>query len=407
MVMDRHGMSHKAAGTVGGGQYEGKAGGRSDDDLDDPQFPSVDPPHDGNPTGDDGGDAGRTRELLERTSRVEVTADGPVLYDANGNMLDTGGGLDYEVMRSSQKVKDAVRSIYRSDLNDRPAAERRRLMRQAWYLATPYDRRRAIDTSRNRRYIPAGAVARSLKRRKDQEAAVQTLIDMHYEDASAAMNVIRAGYPNNKDAAWKYINYTKYQRYSKDTVGKDGVAHHKGEAIVGDYINSKGKPAHGPLPDPKGKVGRSHLRMVWQPTNGVPDAQTVEQVRRVFKEVEDEPETQAQMFWDVCYGDGHPSNLRGDVDFAKGLIGQRKHQREGVETLNRWSQGQGQGNAARMLAYDRALSPEAARIFLQMEPGDGRLAHTQYPGRKGGKTYVPKRLTEMRSYIRAVYEISD
>lgn len=407
MVMDRHGMSHKAAGTVGGGQYEGKADGRSDDDLDDPQFPSAAPPHDGIPTGDDGGDADRTRELLERTFRVEVTADGPVLYDADGNTLDTGGGLDYEVMRSSQKVKDAVRSIYRSDLNDRPAAERRRLMRQAWYLATPYDRRRAIDTSRNRRYIPAGAVARSLKRRKDQEAAVQTLIDMHYEDASAAMNIIRAGYPNNKDAAWKYINYTKYQRYSKDTVGKDGVAHRKGEAIVGDYINSKGKPTHGALPDPKGKVGRSHLRMVWQPTNGVPDAQTVDQVRRVFKEVEDEPETQAQMFWDVCYGDGHPSNLRGDVDFAKGLIGQRKHQREGVETLNRWSQGRGQGNAARMLAYDRALSPEAARIFLQMEPGDGRLAHTQYPGRKGGKTYVPKRLTEMRSYIRAVYEISD
>ena len=329
------------------------------------------------------------------------------MYDADGNTLDTDGGLDYAVMRSNQKVKDAVRSIYRSDLNDRPAAERRRLMRQAWYLATPYDRRRAIDTSRNRRYIPAGAVARSLKRRKDQEAAVQTLIDMHYEDASAAMNIIRAGYPNNKDAAWKYINYTKYQRYSKDTVGKDGVAHHKGEAIVGDYINSKGKPTHGALPDPKGKVGRSHLRMVWQPTNGVPDARTVDQVRRVFKEVEDEPETQAQMFWDVCYGDGHPSNLRGDVDFAKGLIGQRKHQREGVETLNRWSQGRGQGNAARMLAYDRALSPEAARIFLQMEPGDGRLAHTQYPGRKGGKTYVPKRLTEMRSYIRAVYEISD
>lgn len=407
MVMDRHGMSHKAAGTVGGGQYEGKADGRSDDDLDDPQFPSAAPPHDGIPTGDDGGDADRTRELLERTFRVEVTADGPVLYDADGNMLDTGDGLDYEVMRSSQKVKDAVRSIYRSDLNDRPAAERRRLMRQAWHLATPYDRRRAIDTSRNHRYIPAGAVARSLKRRKDQEAAVQTLIDMHYEDASAAMNIIRAGYPNNKDAAWKYINYTKYQRYSKDTVGKDGVAHRKGEAIVGDYINSKGKPTHGALPDPKGKVGRSHLRMVWQPTNGVPDAQTVDQVRRVFKEVEDEPETQAQMFWDVCYGDGHPSNLRGDVDFAKGLIGQRKHQREGVETLNRWSQGRGQGNAARMLAYDRALSPEAARIFLQMEPGDGRLAHTQYPGRKGGKTYVPKRLTEMRSYIRAVYEISD
>lgn len=26
MVMDRHGMSHRAAGTVGGGRFEGKAG---------------------------------------------------------------------------------------------------------------------------------------------------------------------------------------------------------------------------------------------------------------------------------------------------------------------------------------------------------------------------------------------
>lgn len=33
MVMDRNGMSHKAAGTVGGGRFEGKAGAGSDDDL--------------------------------------------------------------------------------------------------------------------------------------------------------------------------------------------------------------------------------------------------------------------------------------------------------------------------------------------------------------------------------------
>lgn len=33
MVMDRHGMSHKAAGTVGGGRFEGKTSPRSDDDL--------------------------------------------------------------------------------------------------------------------------------------------------------------------------------------------------------------------------------------------------------------------------------------------------------------------------------------------------------------------------------------
>ena len=33
MVMDRHGMSHKAAGTVGGGRFERKTGAGSDDDL--------------------------------------------------------------------------------------------------------------------------------------------------------------------------------------------------------------------------------------------------------------------------------------------------------------------------------------------------------------------------------------
>lgn len=34
MVMDNNGMSHKAAGMVGGGQYESKAGGVTDSDLD-------------------------------------------------------------------------------------------------------------------------------------------------------------------------------------------------------------------------------------------------------------------------------------------------------------------------------------------------------------------------------------
>lgn len=33
MVMDRNGMSHKAAGTVGGGRFERKTGAGSDDDL--------------------------------------------------------------------------------------------------------------------------------------------------------------------------------------------------------------------------------------------------------------------------------------------------------------------------------------------------------------------------------------
>lgn len=34
MVMDNNGMSHKAAGMVGGGQYESKAGSVTDGDLD-------------------------------------------------------------------------------------------------------------------------------------------------------------------------------------------------------------------------------------------------------------------------------------------------------------------------------------------------------------------------------------
>lgn len=33
MVMDRNGMSHKAAGTVGGGRFERKTGAGTDDDL--------------------------------------------------------------------------------------------------------------------------------------------------------------------------------------------------------------------------------------------------------------------------------------------------------------------------------------------------------------------------------------
>ena len=71
----------------------------------------------------------------------------------------------------------------------------------------------------------------------------------------------------------------------------------------------------------------------------------------------------------------------------------------------------GQGNTARMIAYQRALTPQVARIFLDMEPGDGRLAHTTRTHRVRSKETgrmedrLPKRLSEMRSFIHAVYEI--
>ena len=150
--------------------------------------------------------------------------------------------------------------------------------------------------------------------------------------------------------------------------------------------------------------------MIWKPTNGVPSDQDVRDVCDVFRACDDDPETQARMMWDMCYGTGAATNPDGDVEFAKRILGGRKAHKRGVGLLNRFSAGKGQGNAARMVAYQKPMTTEAARIFLEMEPGDGRRANTGYTRRKRGKDgqmhdVRPARLTEMRNFIHSVYEI--
>lgn len=471
MVMDANGNSHKAAGRPDGGQFDAKAGQGSDDDLDfgaidsrvadvmpdlteeerhrailailgreeakpetmvdedgikrpptPPAPPAVSPSAPGGDDNTKAYSADETCDLLSRAAKVEIGPDGVRLTDKDGRtLLDEADGrhLDYKTARRDPAMRRAVRAVYRGDLSGMPAAQRRSAMRQAWRLSGPYDRRRAIDASPNRRYIPAGSIARSLKRRRDKEGAANLLCDLFYEDAGAAGNVIRAGYPDDKHAAFVFMNRTKIQRYDKDVFSKtekdkDGnpkLLHAKGTAIVGDYVAARtGRQVHGPLPNPKGAAARSYLSMIWKPTNGVPSEQDVRDVCDVLRACDDDPETQARMMWDMCYGTGSVTNPDGDVDFAKRILGGRKAHRRGVGLLNRFSAGKGQGNAARMVAYKKPMTTEAARIFLEMEPGDGRRANTGYTRRKRGKDgqmhdVKPARLTEMRNFIHSVYEI--
>ena len=465
MVMDANGNSHKAAGRPDGGQFDRKAGQGVDDDLtggmaaplltdgeymestlesirtrDSATGPMVD--EDGNdrtptppsppavaasaPGGDDNTrtlSADETRGLVEKAARVEVGPDGVRLYDENGMKVfdetEDGAHLDYREARRNPKVRRAVRAVYRDDLTGMKAVARRAAMRNAWRLSGPYDRRRAIDTSPNRRYIPAGSIARSLKHRKDKEAAARELVDLFYEDADAAGNVIRAGFPDDKHSAFVFINNTKFQRYGKDVFSKtekdgDGnprLLHRKGDAIIGDYTSARTKRAvHGPLPNPKGAAARSYLLMLHAKTNGVPSDAEVKDVAAVFRSCADEPEVQARMLWDLSYGTGSVKNPDGDVEFAKAILGQRPSRRRGVGLLDRFSRGRGNGNAARMLAYQKVITPEAAQLFLDMKPGDGRLANTIFTRRKRGEDglmhdVTPARLTEMRNYVHSVYEI--
>lgn len=465
MVMDANGHSHKAAGRPDGGQYESKRGANADDDLDvdaismrvaqmvpelsdedrrkavlailnmDSPQPDTMVDSDGNrrpptppepptvaaslPEGDDNTRAytvEETRSLLERAAHVEIGPHGVRLTDESGNsLMDEADGrhLDYKTARKDKNVRKAVRNVYRSTLEDMPAASRREAMRQAWRLSGPYDRRQAIDTSPNRRYIPAAAIARSLNLRQDKEKAARLLVSLHYEDAGAAGNVIRAGFPRDKHQAFIYLNNTWYQRYDKDVKDKDGnVTHRKGEPVRGDYVSARTgrKVTNGMLPSSKGATARAYLSMLYKPTNGVPDERTVKEIAGVFKACKDEPETQARMLWDLCYGNGSVDNMRGNVDVAKKMLGGRKRHERGLALLDRFSRGRGQGNVARMVAYQKPISEEAARIFLSMEPGDGRLANTGYTRRKRGKDgrmhdVTPPRLTEMRNFIHSVYEI--
>lgn len=410
MVMDSKGRLHEPQGIPTGGQYaKGSTGHGMTDDL--PLNPMLARATQGLRAGAlkehvEAKSAEETRGLLDMAAGAEVTADGIVLYDGDGQVVfrqtDGTPHLDYKVLRRDPKCRAAVRRTLKSDLKDMSAADRRKTVQAAWRMASPYDRRMAIEKSPVRRYIPASSIANSLRHRKDRDKAVGLLVALHYEDASASANVIRSGYPNDRDSAFAFINKTKIQR------------DRNGRAIVGDYTDRDGNPKHGPLPADKGAAARSYLRMLYQPTRGVPDKEDTRRITNTLKELGDYgADVQAQAFWELCYGNGSMGNPRGDLDYCKTLVGQEPGKARGVRLLDRLSRGRGQGNAARMAAYQKCLTHEAAVRFCAMEPGDQRKANTMFTRRRRNKDtglmedVKPRRLTEMRSWIRAVYRIDD
>lgn len=369
--------------------------------------------------------ADETRELLAEADSVDIGPDGIILLDKDGNPIYTQTGqtahLDYRTLRADPKVKAKVRETLRADLKDVKYAQRRQIVRQAWNMAGPYDRRLAIDDSPNRRFIPPSSITRSLRARRDQDKAVQTLVDLFHEDANVASGIIRSGFPKDRRGAFAFINKTKNLHYDKDTKDKDGVLHKAGRPVYGTYYDKDGKERYGILPNPKGAAARSYLRMLYQPTNGVPtDPETNAAVVRTLNDIGDigGPEAQAKAFWNICYGDGSPSNLKGDVDYAMNIAGMRKGNRRGLGAIREYMNGTagrsgGQGNAARIAAYQGGLTREAAIAFCAMEPGDRRSAHTGLTRRRRNtktgemENVKPRRLSEMRSYIHQVYSISD
>ncbi|OZG49863.1 hypothetical protein [Bombiscardovia coagulans] len=364
--------------------------------------------------------AQETLELLKGTQSVIIRGTGLELVDENGQILYVEAQgyprLNAQVLRADKNVRMAVRDTLNADLTGIPSeAYRQRIVKQAFRLASPYQRRNAIESSPNRRYIPASHIVNSLRHRKNQDQAVTILKDLFYEDAEAAQNVIRAGYPNTADSAWAFINYTKDARDAAGHVITERRKVYKRDQKGRFLRDSTGQkiPVVKTLAkrESKGAAARSYLRMLYQPTNGVPDRKTTRQITEALHELDNEPHIQAQAFWELCYGNGTVRNRTGNTKYAKSLVNSRAFTSKdrGITKLEAYSSGSGQGNVARMVAYHRALTPEAAKCFLELEPGDKRLAHTIWTRRTYNKqtgkmeTVTPKRLTEMRSWIKAVY----
>ncbi len=179
----------------------------------------------------------------------------------------------------------------------------------------------------------------------------------------------------------------------------------------GEWTDRDGKRKSGIMPEPRGAASRAYLRMLYQPTDGVPSKQECDRMAHVFARMDD-PDIQARAFWNLCHGNANPDDRWDDVNFEIGLIGQKRTDRGGAALLDAYSRRKGgQGNAARMLAYRKCMSRDAAVRFLAMDDMDARRAHTQYTRRRRSRTtglmedVKPKRLTEMRAFIHAVYQI--
>lgn len=463
MTVDKNGMSHKPAGLPQGvaGTYDHKAGFASDTDIEPTADQLASLEADGWVDYSDGFSYDETKELLAQASHIKVGPEGITLFDADGHPLTNPGMadmLDRKAVLESPQARLAVRDVLRGDLTGMSEAEKKQAMHQAWRFASPYDRRRAIDESANVRYIPASSLANSLRRRKDRDGAIARLIDIHYMDASVSADIIRSGFPDDKDSAFRFINNTKFERQkvgSKQYFDENGnpvtlkaghwydhegkllpninkFADRKGNTVYvnGNYLTDKkgkrltvsgvyqdkdGKIHTGVLPAQTGSAARAYLRMLYQPTKGVMSEAQAKDVAEALAAVGNTagPEAQAQAFYQMCYGEGSVTNPDGSVAWAKQTLQASPRQARNVLRVRAASgdpTAAGQGNNARMVAYQQTMSREAVLHFLVMEPGDGRTAHTGFTRRKRnaeGKmvSVKPKRLTEMRSFLRSVYQI--
>ncbi|KAA8828200.1 hypothetical protein [Bifidobacterium myosotis] len=441
MVTDIHGMSHKPKGTPDGGQYEGGRGSGGGDDIEPPTGGGVAAAA---PSGGDGGgdpeetlrriaeplrraavadrmdskSAKETAGLLSEADRIEFGPEGAVLYRGDELVFretNLTPHLDADTMRADPRVRAGVRAAFRADLSELPAAERRSTIRMANRYASAYDRRVCIDSGPNRRYMPASTIANSLRRRTDRKGALEIMKQLHYEDANASANVIRAGFPDDRESAFAFINYTKIRRQPKDVVDKKTgrLLARRGDPIRGEWRDRDGKRKEGVMPEPRGAAGRAYLRMLYSPNDGTPTRRECDRMIHVFKRMDD-PEIQARAFHNLCYGNPAKGDEWDDVNFEVGLIGQRKTDREGAALVARFSDRErGGGNAARMIAYRKGLSREAAVAFLAMEPRDDAPAHTQFTRRRRNRAtgamedVRPRRLTELRGQLHALYQISD
>lgn len=408
-MVDVSNRRREPKGIPTGGRFADELGGAADaSDLADPFGPMPDTPA--------VLDRATTMDLIDGAASIEFGADGPRLLDADGVPM-TDAKLDPEAFSKNPKAQAALRERFASDMSDIPFQERRQTVKEMWKVAGAYTRRKAIDGSPNRRFIPSGSIANSLRRRRDSDAAVSTLVGLFHEDANAASAVIRNGFPRDRRGAFAFINKTK------NLHGKDG------KPVHGWYEDKDGKPKFGVLPNPKGAAARSYLRMLYQPTKGVPtDPTTRKAVVDALAQIGEVggPTAQAKAFWNICYGDGSPTNLRGDVDYAKSIVAGRKANRLGAAKIDEYSHGgaardgSGQGNAARMAAYEGGLTHEAALAFCAMTPRDPKKssgktahAHTYITRRRRNpetgqmENVKPRRLSEMRSYIHQVYGVSD
>lgn len=353
-----------------------------------------------------------TQRLLAQAESVEIDPLGIHLYGPDGEPVYVeeayGPRLDPKALRADKRVRRASRDILRGrTMTGLSGNERRRMMRNAFRSASPYERRLALDTSEHRADLPAEAFANSYRHRRDKERALDELTRLFYEDPNVAANVVRNGFPNDKHGAFTFINRTKVKRE------KPGEGEMIGRAISEERTvcrkDAKGRQLVGrdgkPLmvtkklnvPNPVGAEIRAYLRMRFEPNNGTPTPRQTHRLVAAIKSFDDDPQMQAEVFYGLCYGSGTDDRrpeAKGDANGAE---------------LSRWTTRRGQGNAARMVAYQKALTPEAAAIFLDMGAEDGRHSHTAYRRNRWNhetgtmEQAKPKRLTEMHRFIEGLY----